>query len=73
MGLKLISKENEIIENLGLIIKELFNIKKNLKDFSDKVFRIRLVDFRILYKIENHKIVIVFLVDKRGQVYGGTI
>jgi hypothetical protein len=30
MVLKLVSKENEIIENLGLIMKELSYIKKNM-------------------------------------------
>jgi mRNA interferase RelE/StbE len=59
------------------IFKKILTLKENpyskdckrIVNTRDKVFRVRLGDFRILYRIENHKIVIVFLVDKRGRVY----
>lgn len=42
---------------------------KRLVNVKDKVFRIRIGDYRVLYRIEDNKIVIVFLIDKRSRVY----
>ena len=41
--------------------KKLVNIEKS--------FRIRVGKFRILYRIEKRKIIIVFMIDKRDKVY----
>ena len=42
---------------------------KRLVNVKDKVFRIRVGDHRVLYRIENSKVVIVFLIDNRSRVY----
>ncbi len=42
---------------------------KRLVNVKDKVFRIRIGDCRVLYRIEGNKVVIVFLIDKRSRVY----
>ena len=42
---------------------------KRLVNVKDKVFRIRIGDFRVLYRIEDGQIVIIFLIDKRSRVY----
>ena len=38
----------------------------NVKELS---FRIRIGEYRALYRIEDNKIVIVFLIDKRSRIY----
>ena len=42
---------------------------KRLVNVKDKVFRIRVGDYRVLYRIEGNTVVIVFLIDKRSRVY----
>ena len=43
---------------------------KRLVNVKDKSFRIRIGDFRVLYRIdETGKIIIIFLIDKRSKVY----
>lgn len=42
---------------------------KRLVNVKDKVHKIRIGDYRVLYRIENKKVVIVFLIDKRSRVY----
>lgn len=42
---------------------------KRIVNVKDKVFRIRIGDYRALYRIEGNEIIIVFLVDKRDRVY----
>jgi len=42
---------------------------KRIVNINDKVFRIRVGTYRILYRIEKEKIVVVFLIDKRSKVY----
>jgi mRNA interferase RelE/StbE len=42
---------------------------KRLVNVKDKVFRIRIGQYRVLYRIENNKLIVVFLVDKRARVY----
>jgi len=41
------------------------------RESNDKIFRIRIGDFRALYKIkEKDKIILVANIDKRPKVYG---
>jgi len=42
---------------------------KRLVNVKDKVFRIRVGQYRVLYRLENDKIIIIFLIDKRSKVY----
>ena len=42
---------------------------KRLVNVPDKAFRIRVGKFRVLYRIEKDKIIVVFTVDKRSRVY----
>jgi len=42
---------------------------KRLVNVKEKVFRIRIGTYRALYRLENDKLVIVFLIDKRSKVY----
>lgn len=42
---------------------------KRLVNVPEKAFRIRVGKFRVLYHIENSKIIVVFTVDKRSRVY----
>jgi len=42
---------------------------KKLVNVKEKTFRIRIGQYRTLYRIENNKLIIVFLIDKRSKVY----
>lgn len=42
---------------------------KRLVNVKDRVFRIRIGKFRVLYRLNGDKIIVVFLVDKRSRVY----
>lgn len=42
---------------------------KRILNTKELTFRIRIGKFRALYRIEDNKLVIVFLIDKRSKVY----
>ncbi len=42
---------------------------KRLVNVKDLIFRIRVGQYRVLYRIEKDKIIIIFLIDKRSKVY----
>ncbi|MFH0876233.1 MAG: type II toxin-antitoxin system RelE/ParE family toxin [archaeon] len=42
---------------------------KRIVNIYDKVFRIRVGKYRVLYRIEDEKIVVIFLIGKRENVY----
>jgi len=42
---------------------------KRLVNVREKVFRIRIGVYRALYRLEDDKLIIVFLIDKRSKVY----
>lgn len=42
---------------------------KRIVNTRDLVFRIRVGNFRVLYRVENNVLIVVFLVDKRSRVY----
>ncbi len=42
---------------------------KRLANVKEKVFRIRVGTYRVLYRIEGGTLIIVFLIDKRSKVY----
>lgn len=46
---------------------------KRIVNSKEKVFRIRIGDYRALYRLEKNKIIIVFLIDKRSRVYNHKI
>lgn len=60
---RIVSKVKELTQNpVPSDSKRLVNVK-------DKTFRIRVGNFRILYRIENDKLIVVFLIDKRSKIY----
>ncbi len=42
---------------------------KRIVNIKEKVFRIRVGEYRVLYRIEGNKLIIIFLIDKRSKVY----
>ncbi|MFP4402414.1 MAG: type II toxin-antitoxin system RelE family toxin [Candidatus Nanoarchaeia archaeon] len=42
---------------------------KRIVNTTQKIYRIRVGKYRILYRIEDNILVVVFLVDKRSKVY----
>ena len=42
---------------------------KRIVNIKDKVFRIRVGHYRVLYRIEEDRLIVVFLADKRSRVY----
>ncbi len=42
---------------------------KRLVNVKDKVFRIRVGGYRVLYRIEGNSVVVIFFIDKRSRVY----
>lgn len=42
---------------------------KRVVNMKDTVFRIRIGQYRVLYRIEGSSLIIVFLIDKRSRVY----
>ena len=42
---------------------------KRIVNAKEPTFRIRVGTYRILYRIENNRLIIVFLIDKRSKVY----
>jgi len=42
---------------------------KRIMNINDKVFRIRIGNYRVLYRIEKEKIIIIFFIEKRSKVY----
>lgn len=74
--LKYLSKLNKkiskrIIEKIKLLKENpVPHDSKRLINVKDKVFRIRIGNYRVLYRIdENGKIIIIFLIDKRSKIY----
>ncbi len=59
------------------IISKLESLKENpfpkdtkrLLNIKDKSFRVRVGDFRILYRLESNTLIIIFLINKRSKVY----
>ena len=65
-------------EQIGVIIDLLkenpYQAKniKPLKGYGENVFRVRFGDFRLLYKVNNEKLVILIIkIGPRGDVYKG--
>ena len=46
---------------------------KRIVNTKDKVFRIRVGEFRVLYRIKDNQIIIIFLIDKRSKIYKNKI
>lgn len=73
--LKYLSKLNKKDSKRIIIkVKELLNNPvpsdaKRLVNVKENTFRIRIGDFRVLYRIDGGKVIIVFLINKRSKVY----
>ncbi len=42
---------------------------KRIVNVKEKTFRIRIGIYRVLYRLEKDKLIIIFLIDKRSKVY----
>ncbi|MFH0874523.1 MAG: type II toxin-antitoxin system RelE/ParE family toxin [archaeon] len=60
-----------ILEKIELLKNEpIGHDSKSVKGFKEKLFRVRVGDFRILYEVDhNNKIIGIVKIDKRSSVY----
>lgn len=73
--LKFLSKLDNITTKR--ILQKLISLKNNpypsdakrITNHKDKIFRIRIGFYRALYRVEDNKLVVVFLINKRNKVY----
>ena len=77
--IKFLSKLNKemskrIFDKIASLQKNPFPAgSKRLVNVKDKVFRIRVGYYRILYRVEGNELIIVFLIDKRSRVYNNKV
>jgi mRNA interferase RelE/StbE len=67
--------KQKFIDNIKSLLNEETNIDtKLLKGYKD-VLRMRINDYRVIYKVQNEKIIIIFvlLVGSRGNIYKNLI